>query len=364
MKSIIAFCCLATLTGWAQEPSLRLRPAELAVSRGEPATVKQLATGRGIMISEDFESGSLGAWLLSDQAGGAYDWGVTGCDAAGGLRSADGVRGGTAGQNLGCGAAYPQLAQTGLVWAQGLDFSGTGAAWLDLEASVDINLQDLDGGLFVGWRRGTAGGFHGLVIADAGGPWRRYRFNLRQLYHWQDLAEAGEPSRLGFFFLSGETPADGFGARLDNIQVATGAVTGQSCAILGPAAGLAGRVLLFQARCDNASGSLYQEWQFDDGTIEAGPEATHGFAEPGEHWVRLLSWDEQRVCICDWKVVVADPYDLNNDGEVNAEDLVLAAATLSENEPQVPDAWADIDGDGRVSILDLQELARALAQVH
>jgi len=363
MKSIIAFCCLATLTVWAQETPLRLRPVELADPWGGPGMVKQRSTGRGMMISEDFESGNLGAWLLSDQAGGAYTWAVTGCDAANGLRSADGIRGGTAGQYLDCGAAYPQLAQTGLVWAQELDFSGTGAAWLDLEASVDLNLQDLDGGLFVGWRLGAEGGFHRLAIADAGGLWRRYRFNLRQLYHWQDLVMAGEPGRLGFFFLSGATPADGFGARLDNIQVAIGAITGQTCAILGPATGLAGRALQFQAQCDGASGSLYQEWQFDDGTVETGPATTHGFAEPGAHWVRLLSWDELRVCVCDWRVTVADPYDLNNDGEVNAEDLTLAAATLCENEPQVPDAWADIDGDGRVSVMDLQELARALARV-
>ena len=54
-------------------------------------------------------------------------------------------------------------------------------------------------------------------------------------------------------------------------------------------------------------------------------------------------------------VIVESTYDLNGDGKVNVQDLVLVAQNLGQANPQ-----ADVNGDGVVSILDLILAAQAI----
>lgn len=169
------------------------------------------------IAAEDFEGTFPKAnWVVFDDLAGSgeYFWAKRNCRAANGSYSGWAVGGGANGAGLGCGAAYPNNAESWLIYgpfslADASDAEITMNYWQNSEAGYDK--------LF--WGASVNGeDFFGLATSGSSNGWQQETFDLTDVYQLGNLL--GEPQVwMGVVFLSDEDIVLAEGAYVDDIVV-------------------------------------------------------------------------------------------------------------------------------------------------
>lgn len=295
-------------------PSVVAAPDNLSrPSAGPPSSSPETS-----ILSEGFESGSWGRWTISDDSFGAYTWTRTTCDKHAGSYSADAVRGGFSGPSLACSAAYPNYIQNWLTDGQCENFQGASQAWLDYYFTLNCEgtFYDYLAVYFYG-----EGQYWGWAYSGSLLPWFHFVGNLRQWYHLGDLT-TGSCNTLAFLFHSDSYTAPGFGARIDDISISTGALGALTCTISAtPSSGQAPLAVQFDSTVTGASIFASYLWIFGDGTTSTEQNPSHTYATMGKFDPSLLVRDGTTHAVANTHVSVI----------ASENDACAGARTVSAN---------------------------------
>lgn len=278
-------------------PSARVAPVG-----GTAAPAAPTASGASaVVLNETFETDPWSRWQRQDSSSGQYTWERTTCDRYGGSYAADAVRGGSAASGLACDASYPHSTWTAMTDAQCENLVGASEAWLDLWAKMASE----SGGDWLGvYYEGADQTLYGYGFSGAYSTWRHLIFNLRRWYKLGDLTQ-NSCNRLTLYFESNSSNAPGYGARVDDITIRTGPLSGLSCAPTAtPASGPAPLAVAFAANTSGGSGAETFYWNFDDGGTSTQRDPSHTFSAPGEYSVYFRATDGDHRCYADVLVTV------------------------------------------------------------
>jgi PKD repeat protein len=124
----------------------------------------------------------------------------------------------------------------------------------------------------------------------------------------------------------------------------------------------AGRLVSFAVAASDPEGDpLSFAWDFGDGATGSGETPGHAYAAAGTYTATVTVSDPHGGTASASVTVSVlrphDPGDLNRDGSVNVDDLVLVTGHFGQtSDDPVWDPAADANGDGAVSIEDLTEV--------
>ena len=246
------------------------------------------ATAQSIVVAEGFEADPWTRWQRIDNTSGQYTWGTTSCEARSGAFSADGVRGGTAGSSLGCSDLYPNNVENWIDDGQCENFQGAAEAFLDVYTTHNAE-SGYDRIAF--YYPDTTDHYYGVGFSGNSNGWFHVIFNLRQWYSLGDLT-GNNCNRLSILFDSDSTNATGFGARLDDLRIQTGPISGMSCsATASPASGAAPLTVNFTGTVTGGTGVTSYSWSFDDGTTSTSQNPSHTYTAAKEYRVSFRASD-------------------------------------------------------------------------
>ncbi|MBP1621235.1 MAG: Fibronectin type domain protein, partial [Acidobacteria bacterium] len=277
-------------------PTVVRRPTRPAAAAALPPVA-----ARSIVVSEGFEGDPWSRWLRMDNTSGQYTWGTTSCEARSGAYSADGVRGGTAGSVLGCGDLYPNSIENWIDDGQCENFQGASEAFLDVYTSYNAE-SGYDRIAF--YYPDATDHYYGVGFSGNSNGWFHVIFNLRQWYSLGDLTSTN-CNRLSILFESDSTNAMGFGARLDDLRIQTGPISGLTCsATASPASGAAPLTVNFTGTVTGGTGATSYSWSFDDGTTSTSQNPSHAYTAAKEYRVSFRASDGIDRCYSYIKVNV------------------------------------------------------------
>ena len=166
------------------------------------------------IMTENFEGSFPGPWYVFDDVSGygEYYWAKRNCNPHSGSYSGWGIGGGADGGSLGCGAYYPNNAESWMVYGP-----------FDLTSATDAELlfwcwnlsQSYYDGLF--WGASIDGwNFYGNSITGNSGGWNYVNFDLTNVYALGDLT--GRPAVwIAFVFISNSSTTYPEGAYVDDV---------------------------------------------------------------------------------------------------------------------------------------------------
>jgi PKD repeat protein len=277
-------------------PYLLMRPVELTA----PASLRLVAVAsappvraQATVLSEGFEGDPWARWQRSSNTNGSYAWGTSTCDKHSGAQSADGVRGGTAGATLTCGASYPNSVQNWIADTQCESFQGAGQAWLEGYGTVSSE-QGYDELVVLFSQSGST--FQGSAFSGTYSGWWHVIFNLKQFSLIGDLTQRA-CNTLAFVFSSDSTIAEGWGARIDDISITTETGPSVACAVAAaPSSGAAPLDVSLSATVSGASAGAQYAWDFGDGSSSTSANPTHRYLVPGTYTPFFQVIDGTTVC--------------------------------------------------------------------
>jgi C1A family cysteine protease/predicted secreted protein len=168
------------------------------------------------ILRESFEGSFPGSWEVADNRSGygEYYWGRRACRAFTGTYSGWAVGAGASGSSLGCGSAYPDYADSWMVYGP---FSLQGATAAEMQFKLWLNSESGYDSLF--WGASTDGtDFYGLGVSGHSGGWVDRSLDLSDLYLIGSVL--GEPEV--WIALAFQTDVDTHypeGAYVDNVVV-------------------------------------------------------------------------------------------------------------------------------------------------
>jgi len=174
------------------------------------------------IVTEDFEGDFPGPWNVFDNAGGygEYYWGQRDCRPHSGSYSGWAVGAGADGSSLLCGADYPHVAKSWMIYGP-FDLSSASDAEV-LFSYWNFSESDYD---YLFWGASINGSnFYGVRTSGDSGGWNEVNFDLTDVYTLGDLT--GQPEVwIAFVFTSDYTISKAEGAYVDDIVLHK--VTGQ-----------------------------------------------------------------------------------------------------------------------------------------
>jgi len=301
-----------------------------------------------IVFQETFESDPWSRWeRWSSGGGGDFQWGQTECDAQGGALSLDAVRGGADGTLLGCDDPYPALVVTSVHHLDCEALAGASQAWLDFFFTTQVT----DAALFVR--------YEGVGAVGWGGIWSGWWHAIHNLKQWRQLGDvtALPCPRVQFEFMDfgSEVPA-GFGARIDEVTVSTGAVPFLTCAAAAdPTNGPAPLEVSFTSTVAGGSGSETLRWYFDDPVHSSSTEPNPVFVyeQPGEYdpWFRVYDSVDQSHCQSHLHISVHEqpPPPVASFTWSPSTPIAGEVVQFTDTSTNSPTSWAWDFGDGATS---------------
>ncbi len=180
-----------------------------------PLVQKRESGGWTTIHAEDFEGSFPGPWDVwdgDDAAYGEYYWWKRGCIPHAGSFSGWAAGGGSSGSYLGCGASYPNNADSWMLYGP---FSLADASAADLTFKLWLN-SELDYDTF-GWGASVDGtDFYGYIYSGNSSGWSDQALDLANVYTLGDLT--GEPNVwIAFAFRSDFSITYPEGAHVDDI---------------------------------------------------------------------------------------------------------------------------------------------------
>jgi len=295
-------------------PSYVLKLPSRARFAARPAAgVPAGAAADGVVVSEGFEGDPWARWQRYPSSA-AYDWTASACGARTGARSGDPVRGGTAGAQLACDADHPASVDNWIVDGNCEALAGAQEAWLEAYIHTQTSIPS-DGSAedYLAFYYGpdASGYWWGWQYWGTFDAWHHVVLNLRQWYYFGDLT-GWSCARLAVAFHADESGQDGFGARVDDIEIRTGGGSSLTCAINATAlAGTAPLTVAFQAISSGGTGTPTYSWSFGDqeGSTATGTQATFTYFRPGDYdAVLTVTRDGERCGASVWAAVDEPPY--------------------------------------------------------
>jgi hypothetical protein len=171
------------------------------------------------ILSEDFEASFPGSWnVLDNQTGyGEYYWGKRICSTFNGSYSGWAVGAGIDGQNLPCGANYPNYADSWMIYGP---FSLTDATEAEMRFKAWVNTQSLsEMNDYLCWMASLDGAiFHGDCTWGNSSGWFEQVLDFGNVSDYGDMT--GQPQVwAGFYFHSDAADVSAEGAYVDDILI-------------------------------------------------------------------------------------------------------------------------------------------------
>lgn len=265
----------------AHGPFLLKRPASTMLQESPVEAAEGPLEPLATVFTDSFETG-LGNWTLTNNSQGSFSWGATTCEARTGSHSADAVRGGASAPD--CTAPYASNVVTTMTNSSCEATAGAAKAWLDAYIHVATETSHDTIGFFYKDAGGTGRGY---AFSGTWNAWFRVVFNLKQWYRVGDVTATSCP-RLAIQFSSDEDIEAGFGARVDDVTIRTGAVSFASASIAAsPASGAVPLTVSFVPTVTGLSANATYLWSFGEGTTATTPNASFTYTEPGTYHARL-----------------------------------------------------------------------------
>jgi len=204
-------------------PAVQPKAKKIKQGASEEVKLPESVGGWINVMTEDFEGGFPGPWDVSDDNGAAYGeyyWASRNCRSHTGSYSGWSVGGGADGGRLGCGANYPDYADSWMIYGP-----------FDLTDATDAellfwywNLSEL-GYDYLFWGASTDGWyFYGNAATGSSGGWSDVNFDLTDVYILGDLT--GQPQVwIAFVFISDYSITYAESAYIDDVVLRK--VTGQ-----------------------------------------------------------------------------------------------------------------------------------------
>jgi hypothetical protein len=170
-------------------------------------------------LSEDFEASFTGSWkVLDNRTGyGEYYWGKRICRTFNGSYSGWAVGAGIDGQNLPCGANYPNYADSWMIYGP---FSLTDATEAEMRFKAWVNTQSLsEMNDYLCWMASLDGAiFHGDCTWGNSSGWFEQVLDFGNVSDYGDMT--GQPQVwAGFYFHSDAADVSTEGAYVDDILI-------------------------------------------------------------------------------------------------------------------------------------------------
>jgi hypothetical protein len=197
----------------------RMPAAEPGFKKTRPGDSEEVELPEGMLgwsniLTENFEEGFPGLWdVFDDRAGyGEYYWDKRNCRPHSGSYSGWGIGGGADGGSLGCGAPYPNNAESWMVYGPFDLTDATDAELLFWCWNLSESYYD---GLF--WGASIDGRhFYGNSITGDSGGWNYVNFDLTNVYPFGDLT-GRSAVWIAFAFISNSSYTYPEGAYVDDI---------------------------------------------------------------------------------------------------------------------------------------------------